>query len=146
MGEMTIVVTPADSFVITPMGTQPLPASQKAGIMEEAHSELFYVLKNADRFSFAAGGTEKIGDVDAAVVEVSGEGAAVTWYIHPETGALLREKSGEQVVDIQSWQMLGGYNVPKAMTITANGAPAGSAEIVSFEPNPAVDEKAFAKP
>src|SRR5262249_58408940 len=46
MGEMTMVATSAGAFVIGPMGTQDMPASQREAQARESRTDLLTVLKN----------------------------------------------------------------------------------------------------
>src|ERR1700674_4242207 len=61
MGEMTMVSTPQDAFMITPGGVQDLPAPGRAGMQNESRQDLLTVLKNMDKpdYTFTVTGTEK---------------------------------------------------------------------------------------
>ena len=95
MGTVTRVVTPEAAFVITPMGMQDIPASQRESIANELKTELLAVLKNIGnpKYVFAAGATEKIGDVDVRLLEIGADGATVKWYVEPAAGRVLRAVS-----------------------------------------------------
>lgn len=152
MGEMTIVVTPTVAFMASPMGTQDMPGSQKSAIESEAKQDLITVLRNTSSpdYTFTATGTEKVGDVNAQVLQVSSGGSSFKWYVDPASGRILRKVSagrmGEQVTDYTEWKMVNGINLPVAMTVTTGGQPAGGGKFTTVEINPTVDPKLFEKP
>jgi outer membrane lipoprotein-sorting protein len=152
MGKITTVITSESGFVITPMGTQDLPSSRREAAVADFKSDLFHILKNADnpKYKFTVTGTEKIGDVDAQILEISPDGAAVRWYIDPATGRILRTvrttQMGETVTNYTEWKKFGALNMPIAAEITRGGEKAGSMQVKDVEVNPALDEKAFVKP
>jgi zinc protease len=154
MGSITRVVTPDSAFVITPGGTQDLPSSQRASIAGELKTEMLAVLKNIGnpKYVFTAGGTEKIGGVDARLLEINADGASVKWYVDPATGKVLRTVSsggmmpGESVTEYTEWKTFSGLNLPAAVTMTRNGERAGEMHVTEVEVNPAVTADTFAKP
>lgn len=155
MGVITRVVTPDAAFVITPMGTQDLPSSQRDSSATEMKTDLLTMLKNIGnpKYTFTAGATEKIGGADARLVEINADGAPVKWYVDPASGKLLRTVSrgsgpmpGDVVTDFTEWKNFGGLNLPVASTITRNGERAGELTVSIIEVNPAVAADAFAKP
>ena len=150
MGEMTMVSTSEGAFMITPNGTQDLPASQRAGMQNESRQDLLTVLKNPENYTFNVTGSEKIGDIDAQVLEINTGGSTFKWYIDPATGRILRKvaqgRMGEQVTDYMEWKKFGGVNLPVAFSVTSGGQPAGGGKLTTVEINPPVDPNAFAKP
>jgi hypothetical protein len=152
MGEMTMVSTSEGAFMITPMGTKGLPASQRAGMQNESRQDLLTVLKNADKpdYTFTVTGTQKIGDIDAQVLEVNAGGSTIKWFVDLATGRILRKvaqgRMGEQVTDYMEWKKFGGVNLPVAFSVTSGGQPAGGGKLTMVEINPPVDPNAFAKP
>jgi zinc protease len=152
MGEMTMVATPDAAFVITPMGTQDLPSSQRESQKNEAHIDMMTVLKNADKpgYTFTAGGMEKVDGVDAQLLEVNAQGSSVKWWVDPATGRVLRRAStgarGEQVTTLGDWKSFNGINVATTFSTTANGEVQSSGKVTSVEVNPTVDVKMFEKP
>jgi zinc protease len=152
MGEMTMVSTPQEAFMITPAGVQDLPDSGRAGMQNELRQDLITVLKNADKpdYTFTVTGTSKIGDIDAQVVEVSVGGSTFKWYVDPSTGRILRKvaqgRMGEQVTEYLEWKKFGALNLPVGFNVTAGGQPAGGGKLTTVEINPPIDPNAFAKP
>ena len=152
MGEMTTVITPTAAFMAAPMGTQDLPASAKTAAQGEMRQDLITVLRNINNpeYTFSVVGTEKVGDINADVLQVNAAGSMFKWDVDPATGRILRKVSsgrmGEQVTDITDWKMVNGVNLPTAFTITVGGQPAGSGKMTTIEINPTVDPKLFEKP
>lgn len=152
MGEMTMVATPEGSFVSTPMGVQDLPSSQRESQKAEARFDMLNVLKNVDKpgYTFAVTGTEKVDNVDAAVLEITTEGSTVKWWVDPATGRPLRRTSksraGETVTTVGDWKPFGGLQFFTTFASTANGEQVGSGTLTTVEVNPAFDPKVFEKP
>ena len=155
MGSITRVISPQAAFMIGPMGTQDIPSSQRDQASSDMKTELLTVIKNIGnpKYTFTAGGTEKIGTVDARLVEVNADGATVKWYIDPATGKLLRTVShaggpmpGDAVTEYTEWKSFNGLNLPSATIITRNGEKAGELHVNTVEVNPTIDANEFTKP
>lgn len=155
MGAMTRVVTAEGAFMITPMGTQDIPSSQRESMTGDLKTEILAILKNigTPKYVFTAGATEKIGGVDARLVEINADGATMKWYVDPATGRILRSASraggpmpGEAVTDYTEWKKFGELMLPAAMTSTRNGERMASTVVTAVEVNPAIDPAAFVKP
>ncbi len=155
MGEMTLVLTPDASFVMTPMGTQDMPGAQKENIRRDLKLELLPVLMYAGQpeHSFTAIGSEKVGNIDAKMLEVSAGGSTLKWWIDPATGRLLRKQSRAQtpqgpadvITDYAEWKSFNGLMLPWKFTTTRNGEKFGAGEVKSIEINPTVDPAIFVK-
>ncbi len=156
-GSLTIVATPDDAFMsMAGMGTRSMPPAQKNEMLAQLHHDLIYVAQHADdpAFTFTAAGTEKIGDVDAAILDIGGAIPWVRWYIDPKTGYILREKykamgqsgpfDGES--NLSDWRTVDGLTMPYKHQNKQNGQETSNAEFKKIEINPAVDPKLFAKP
>ncbi|PYX86589.1 MAG: hypothetical protein DMG68_14910, partial [Acidobacteria bacterium] len=156
-GKLSIVTSPADSFMsMAGMGTRSLPPAQKTDMLAQLHHDLVYVAQHADdpSFNFTAAGTEKIGDTEAAIVDIGGAIPWVRWYVDPKTGRILREKykgvgqagpfDGE--TDLSDWRAADGLTMPYVHKNKQNGQDSGTAEFKKIDINPAVDSKLFAKP
>ncbi|MEA2491357.1 MAG: zinc protease [Acidobacteriota bacterium] len=151
MGQVTSVISPDGAFVITPMGTQDLPGSQRDSMVADLKTELLSVLKNADNaaYTFTSTGVEN----GAAVVEIHAGSASTRWYIDPASGKLLRTvargrgpQPGDVTTELTAWKNFGGLNLPVSATISRNGEKSGELSLTNVEVNPAVDAKAFVKP
>jgi zinc protease len=154
MGEMTMVMTPEAAFMVTPMGTRDMPASQKASMQRELGTELQSVLAHADEagYIFNATGHEKVGDVDATLVSVTTPaGATMRWYVDMSTGRMLRKSTshgaeGESVTEYSDWKMVDGLNFPMRYTVYRGTDKAATGEWKTIEVNQTVDPKIFVKP
>ena len=156
-GTLTIVASPAAAFMSLPgMGTRSMPPEQKTEMMSQMHHDLVYVAQHVDdpAFTFSAGGTEKIGEVDTTVVDVGGAIPWVRWYVDSKTGHVLREKykgtgqSGpfEGETDLAEWRTVDGLTMPYKHENKQNGQQTSTAELKKIEVNPPLDPKLFDKP
>ena len=156
-GALTIVATPEDAFMsMAGMGTRSMPPAQKNEMLAQLHHDLVYVAQHVDdpAFTFTAAGSEKIGDVDAAILDIGGAIPWVRWYIDPKTGYILREKykamgqsgpfDGES--NLSDWRTVDGLTMPYKHQNKQNGQETSNAEFKKIELNPTVDPKLFAKP
>ncbi len=151
MGAMTRVITPDVAFMTGPMGTQDLPASQRASAAGDMKSELLAVLKNIGnpKYTFTAGATEG----GARLLEINADGQTVKWYVDPATGKVLRSVGrasgpmpGEAITEFTEWKTFGGLNLPAAAATTVNGEKAMSMTVSNVEVNPAISADEFKKP
>ena len=156
-GDLTIVTTPDTAFMsMAGMGTHSMPPEQKNEMLSQLHHDLVYVAQHADdpAFIFTAAGTEKIGDVDAAVLDIGGAVPWVRWYIDPKTGYILREKykaMGESgpfdgETNLADWRTADGLTMPYKHQNKQDGKETSNAEFKKIELNPTLDPKLFAKP
>ncbi len=155
MGEMTIVVSPAVAFMKSPEGARDLPASRKDESLADLRRDPLFIVQHADdpNYTFATAGTEKIGEVEARVLEVNADGAAVRWYVDEQSGRIVRAASpaggpepGERVTDYSDWKTVDGVTLPFRRARTRGGEKEATIEIHEIEFNPAVDPKLFEKP
>src|SRR6266571_2587781 len=92
-GTISIVVTPDSGFMSAGgMGTRDMPASRKNDSLEQIHRDLIYVAQHVDdpAFSFTASGLDKTGNTELAIVDVSGPGTTIRWFVDPQTGKVTR--------------------------------------------------------
>jgi zinc protease len=146
MGQITRVLSPEAAFMVTPMGTQDMPSSQRDTALNEMKSDLVVVLQNIDnpKYTFNATGTD--------TVEINADGQQVKWIVDPATGRLLRTMSrasgpmaGDMVTEYSEWKSFGGINFPVKTTTTRNGEPAGAMTVKTIDVNPSVEADAFVK-
>jgi len=156
-GTMTIVVTPDTGFAsMAGMGTQAMPSEQKSETLEQIKRDPIFIAshwKDPDVF-FHAGGTEKVGDVEARIVDVNAAGAAIRWFVNPADGHILKETyvtlgrngpaEGETAMD--DWKAINGLTIPLQRKNKQNGEETSVVEYKKIEINPAVDPKIFEKP
>lgn len=156
-GMLTIVASPDAAFMsMAGMGTRSMPPEQKSEMLSQLHHDLIYIAQHAHdpAFTFTAAGTEKIGDVDAAILDIGGAIPWCRWYIDPKTGYILREKykamsqSGpfDGETNLDDWRTADGLTMPYKHQNKQNGQETSNAEFKKIELNPALDPKLFEKP
>lgn len=156
-GEMVLVASPNDSFMsLGAMGVRPMPASQKEDSVNGLRREIWFIAQHVDdpQYTFSAGGMEKVGDVDAVILDIKAGGQQLRWYVDPKSGHVLRAQyegnspqgPATSVVDLSEWKTVDGVTLPFHQEVTSNGTPAASVSVTSLEVNPAVDPKLFDKP
>ena len=156
-GTLTIVASPDAAFMSLPgMGSRSMPPAQKTEMMSQMHHDLVYIAQHVDdpAFTFTGAGTEKIGDVEAGIIDVGGAVPWVRWYVDPKTGYILREKykatgqsgpfDGES--DLSDWRTADGLTMPYKHANKQNGEQTSVAEFKKIELNPQLDPKLFQKP
>jgi zinc protease len=156
-GTVNIVVTPDAAFMAVPgQGVRDFPASQKAETLDQIKRDPIFIASHAKdpNVFFRAGGTEKVGDTEASIVDVNAAGTAIRWFVDPQSGHILKEtyrtlNQGQPVqgeTDMEDWKPVNGVNVPFVRRNKQNGQDSSKAEYTSLEFNPAVDPKLFEKP
>jgi zinc protease len=156
-GTMNIVVTPDTAFMaMAGAGVRDFPVSQKAESLAQVKRDPIFIAahwKDPNMF-FHAAGSEKVGDVNASIVDVSSEGTSVRWFVDPKTGRILKEtyrtisqgQPAQGETDFDDWKPVNGLNLPFVRRNKQNGEDSSTAEYSSFEFNPTVDPKLFEKP
>jgi len=154
---MDIVVTPDLAFMSIPgQGMQELPAAQKAETMEQIKRDPIFIAshwKDGTVF-FNAAGTEKVGNTEARIVDVNAAGAALRWFVDPQSGHILKETymtlsqggPAQGETDMDDWKAVAGLNLPMVRHNKQNGQDSSTAEYKSLELNPQIDPKLFEKP
>ena len=156
-GALTIVVTPDYGFMSAAnAGARDLPAAQKNETSEQIRRDLLFLAQHADdpAFVFAAAGSEKIGDVNAAIVDVSGAGVSMRWFVDPASGHVLREgytamgQSGpfKGETDLSEWTTTDGISLPSLHKNKQDGKDSSVVKTTSLQFNPPIDAKLFDKP
>jgi hypothetical protein len=156
MGNMTMVVSPDAAFLTAPqMGTRDMPASMRTDMADEMKRDLLYIAQHASDSSvtITPGATEKIGSVDAQALNVNSGGAALTLYVDPATGRVLRSRymtngqNGpmEVVADFSDWRNVDGVMFP-FKEHRSQGGEESDVQITDLKVNPPVDPKLFQKP
>ena len=155
-GAFTMIVTPDAGFVAAGGQVQDMPSSRKQETMEQIHRDLIYLAQHVGdpAFSFSAAGKDDSGTDELAMVDVSGPGVSMRWFVDPQSGKLLREtyKSLGQGGPVDSetafseWKTVDGLNLPFHRDNKQAGKDSSSTEFSKIEINPAVDPKIFEKP
>jgi hypothetical protein len=156
MGEMVMSVSPQTAFMVSPRGTGDLPGSQKEEISKDMLRDPIQVAQhtNDPKYVFAAGGTEKVGGVQTTILDVNAGGAAVRWYVDPQSGRILRaswqgmgmQGPAETVSDYADWKTVDGITLPFKEARSENGEQSATIDVKEIQFNTAVDSKIFEKP
>ena len=156
-GTIRIVVTPDMAFVDLPNGqVQTWPESRKTETLEQIKRDPVFIASHSKdpNVFFRAAGTGKVGEVEAHIVDVNAAGAAIRWFVDPQTGHILKETyrsigqhgpvQGE--TDLDNWKPVSGLTLPMLRHNKQDGQDSSTAEYTALEFNPAVDPKLFDKP
>ena len=156
-GDVLIVISPQDSFMAAgAMGVRPMPSSQREDQLNGIHRNVWYVAQHASdpQFTFTARGTEKVGDIQAGVLEIHGAGQDWRWCVDPQTGHIVRSESRVNApsgptagtVDFSDWKTVDGITLPFHQELTVNGQVTATMTVTSYEVNPTIDPKLFQRP
>jgi zinc protease len=156
-GTMAIVVSPQAGFMSAEgRGAQDLSAEQKTESLNQIHHDPVYLAQrvNDPAITFTASGTEKIGDVEAAVLDVGGAVPWIRWYLDPKSGRILREAykglgqagSFQGETELGDWRTADGVTLPYLHRNKQNGKDSSIVQYTSIQINPSVDPKLFEKP
>ena len=156
MGNLTQIATPAGAFVVTPMGIQDLPATQRDEMLKQVRRHPFFLGQKGEdpRLSVSAAGTEKIGDVAAEILDLSYDGVDVRWFLDPGSGRLLRASyagSGPAgpstvIIDYSDFRAVEGLTAPFQQEISQNGQKVQTFRIEEIRVNAGAETTAFEKP
>lgn len=155
-GAFSMVTTPDAAFGVAAAGVQDFPASRRSESLEQIHRDPLYIAQHANdpAFSFTSAGPDKTGGVETVIVDVSGPGVTMRWFVDPQTGKIIREtykavgQSGpfDGETAFSDWKDADGLNLPYHRANKQNGQDSSSAQFTSFQINPVVDMKIFEKP
>jgi len=156
-GPLAVVVSPTVGFMsATAMGSRDMAPEQKAESMQQIHRDLIYIGQHLDdpSFVFFAGGTEKVGDTETRILDVSGSDITIRWFVDPQTGHILRETYGatgragpmQSQTELSDWKTSDSLTLPYLHKNSENGRLASVVTYNSIQINPAVDPKLFEKP
>ncbi len=156
MGEMTLVLTPAAAFMNAGGQVRDLPSSQKPEAMNSMKRSIISIAQHASdpKYAFAVVGDQKIGDTNAAILDISADGTDLKWFVDPQTGHVLRatyssvtpQGPAQVSTEYSDWKTTDGLTLPTAQTSTRNGELFSTEKIDSIQINPPVDPKLFEKP
>jgi zinc protease len=153
MGSMSQVITADAGFLDGPMGRHELPASQRESALKELRTSPLVVAQHIDdpKLTVRSAGTEKVGETEAALLDLSYDGAEVRWCVDPKSGRILRSASRvaspqgpvEQVVELSDWRAVDGFQFAFARALRRDGEDGGSVAVQEIQVNPPVDPKDF---
>jgi zinc protease len=154
--EIKLVVTPTEAFQQAQGHIQNLPPSYRSDAQQTVKRDIYIIAQHADdpSYSFAANGTEKVGDINAAVLEISGDGTQTKWLVDPSNGQLLETinnaigQAGPAVrtTDLKDWKTVDGINFYSERTVSEAGKTILKDTLKNWSVNPTIDPKLFEKP
>jgi len=132
---------------------QNLPPGAQEEVDKAIKLSQIYVAQHADdpAYAFVAKGSEKVGDVDTAILEITTGSFQSRWYVDPKTGELKRVSrmaggtgAAPMVATFEyaDWRVINGVKVP--FKVMQSGGLNLTDEVKTFEINPAFDESKFA--
>ncbi len=155
-GTFSMITTPDAAFGLAADGARELPASRKNENLAQIHRDPIYLAQrvNDPAFSFTSAGTDKTGGAETTIVDVSGPGVTMRWFVDPQTGKIVREtykavgQSGpfDGETAFSEWKTVDGLNLPFHRANKQNGQDSSSVQFTSFQINSVVDSKIFEKP
>jgi len=156
-GRVAMVATPAGAFVLGPNGTSDLPPQMRDELIKQVQRVPLWLAQKGDdpRLSAAVVGSEKIGDVDAQILDVRYENMSVKWFVDPKTYRILRTyhtafgPSGNVVKissDYSDYRMVNGFPVAHRLEVTTDGERDQTLTLDECKINAGIDPKLFQKP
>ncbi len=155
-GRMAMVATPAGAFIVGPSAVQDLPPDMRDELLKQVRRVPLLLAQKADdpKLIAVAAGTEKIGDVEARILDVSYEGASVRWFLDPTTYRILRSAhtsvgpQGEAkiVSEYSDYKMVDGFPVAFHLEVMTNGNKDQVLALEECKINPGVEGKLFERP
>ncbi len=129
-----------------------LPGAMRDELLKTVRRDRFYIGQNvgSGKVTVTETGTERIGDVEAAVLRLNVDGADATWYVSRADGKLLRTVTKvpaatgmvDSVVDYSDWRSCEGLVVPFQRAITEGGKFSRERVLgVEFNPSLVTSEK-----
>jgi len=151
-GEMLQVVTPSVAFMAMGPEVRDLPSEIHSAELTALKRDFINVLQHANdaKYTFTAGNREKLGDVEAIVVDVNADGARTRWWIGAD-GNLLQErfteaKQTETTIRYSAWKSFDGLMYPTKYEMLSGEDAGGNLTMSAMEVNAAVDPRLFEKP
>jgi hypothetical protein len=149
---LTVYRPPDGSYIMVNGKQQPFPEEAQRETAKGLKMGIIAVAQhtNDPDYKFTVAGSEKIGDVQTSILEISTPEAQTRWNIDPASGRIMRVTrmlagpSGTPMLtsfEYADWRTINGVNVP--FKVTTNGVP--SEEIKSYEINPDVPAGLFDK-
>jgi zinc protease len=156
-GNFSLIVTPDAAFMAAQgVGVQDLPSSRKNESIEQIHRDIIYIAQHVSdpAFSFSASGKDNSQGTEQAILDISGPGVAMRWFVDPETGKIVREtyksmgQSGlvDTETDLSDWKVVDGLNLPFHRENKQDGKLASTVQYKTIQLNPKIDPGMFQKP
>jgi tetratricopeptide (TPR) repeat protein len=147
--EMTIVVTPKHAFTKSTNGTYDLSPRELGHILNNILRDPIFIAQHAEEqgYEFLAGGAEKIGGIEARILDVKTPEGEVRWFIDSQTGHIIRisytEEMERRIEDYSGWKQVQGITFITREVLTVGKEKGRPTESEAFEVNPEIDPKIF---
>jgi len=156
-GRLAMVATPTNAWVMGPNGPSDLPPQMRDELLKQVQRVPLWLAQKADdpKLSAAARGTEKVGNVQATVLDVAYGDMKVRWYVDPATGRIVRTyhtalgPNGNTVKissDYSDYRLESGFPVAHRLEVTTDGERDQTLTLDECRINAGVDQKLFTKP
>jgi predicted Zn-dependent peptidase len=156
-GEMSMVMTPEEAFVISPQGVFDLPDSQRQSTRASLERTPLWLLKARSRpdFTATALGVEEVDGQPVEVVQVEVGGAVTDLGFEPAGGRLVLSRyqgpgpGGAPGTILQRYsdhRQTGGLTYPFKAQGTFNGELYLTIEVQTVEVNPQITDEAWQRP
>jgi zinc protease len=156
MGKMTMAASPTMSYMNMGGQSGEMPPASKDEALKSLKRDVIAVAQHLDdpKYTFAADGTKKVGDVEANVLKINADGAEATWYLDPKTNLPLRSEFSalgqagpvNRTSDYSGWKSFSGVNLYTTRAVSDNGKPSAKDSIKEWVINPKIDPKIWEKP
>jgi outer membrane lipoprotein-sorting protein len=129
----------------------------KDELLKQVQRVPLWLAQKADdpQLSVADVGTEKVGGVDARILEIHYENMSVRWYVDPKTNRIVRTfhtslgPNGNTVQissDYSDYRTESGFPVAHRLEVTTDGERDQTLTLEECRINAGVDPKVFTKP
>jgi hypothetical protein len=156
-GRVAMVATPTGAFLVGPNGSQDLPPQMAEEFKKQEQRIPLHLAQKADdpQLWLAAAGKERIGSVDASILDIRYGPVVVRWYVDPKTGRIMRTshtsttpegKPVQMVSDYSDYKIVSGFPVAHRLEVTTNGERDQTLVLEECKINAGVDPKLFEKP
>ena len=150
---ITTVLTPQSGTMKTEEGETPMPAEMREENLKNIKRDIIFIAQHAgdEAFGFTSAGVEKVGELQAKVVDVEGGGSKLRWYVDADSGRVIRaefrtlsmEGPVDRVVDYSDFRQADGLTLPFKRTVRENGELRSEDVVSSIEINPQIDALTF---
>jgi outer membrane lipoprotein-sorting protein len=156
-GRMAMVATPSSAWVLGPNGPSDLPPAMKDELLKQVQRVPLWLAQKADdpKLSVAEVGTEKVGAVDARILDLHYDNMSVRWFVDPKTYRIVRTyhaalgPNGNTVKissDYSDYRAESGFPVAHRLEVTTDGERDQTLVLEECRINAGVDAKVFTKP
>jgi outer membrane lipoprotein-sorting protein len=156
-GRLAMVASPGGAFVMGPNGPSDLPPQMRDELLKQVQRVPLFLAQKADdpKLTVAARGTEKVGAVQASILDVGYGDMKVRWYVDPATSRIVRTyhtalgPNGNTVTissDYSDYRAESGFPVAHRLEVTTDGERDQTLTLEECKINAGVDPKLFVKP